>query len=178
MPNKLFITFDGNDLKVTQDTGGTHNLELYPKSAIRGVTPVKLNTKPSNGKIVFSAPSGTFTVGETITGGTSGATAVYSKFVGLAGFILSSVVGTFVAGETITGGTSAKTATVVSYQPTTYLGEWPYGGPVMRIIEIDILDGANLNIELQDVSNQATWSTGNQAGIDAAIADINTWLKA
>jgi len=28
------------------------------------------------------------------------------------------------------------------------------------------------------VSNQATWSTGDQAGINNAITAINTWLKA
>ena len=62
----------------------------------------------------LSSISGTFQVGETITGGTSGATATVQyfwnstrKFVSLSG-----VSGTFQVGETITGGTSGATATV------------------------------------------------------------------
>lgn len=177
MSKKLRITFDGNDLCVTQDTAGTNNVERYPKSAIKGVTPIGLITKPSNGVLEYSSPSGAFTVGETITGGTSGATAVVTPR-GTTGFNLTSVSGTFVKGETITGGSSSKTATVVSYQATSYDGEWTYSKNTVTILTIDMLDGAELLIELQDVSNQSTWNTGNQAGINAASADINTWLKA
>jgi hypothetical protein len=175
---KLFITLVGNDLNVTQDTGGTTNLERYPRSAVKGVTPLKLNTKPAQGTIKYSAPSAAFTLGETITGGTSGATAVVSEFSGSVGFVLSSVVGTFTKGETITGGTSSSTATVVSatYNPTA--NEWSYPYNVMTVLQVDFLDGARLNIELQDVSNQNTWNTGNQAGLNAASAAFNTWLTA
>jgi hypothetical protein len=63
--------------------------------------------------IIASAISGNFTVGETITGGTSGATAVFvGQDTGLIG--VSDVTGTFQAGETLTGGTSTETATFTS----------------------------------------------------------------
>jgi len=175
---KLYIVFDGNDLKVTQDVSGTNNLELYPKSAIKGVTPLGLITKPSNANISYSAASGPFDIGEEIEGGTSGATGDVREYRGSDGLILENVVGVFTDGETITGATSTETATVESsdYNPT--VNEWTYSYPTVTVVHIDMLDGARLNIELQDVSNQATWSTGDQAGINNAITAINTWLKA
>lgn len=178
MSKKLRITFDGNDLCVTQDTTGTNNTERYPKSAVKGVTPLKINTRPANGLLSYENGSGAFTLGETITGGTSGATAVISAFRGIDGFILSSVVGTFVVGEEITGGTSTETADVLLYTPTTTFEEWEYPYNSMTMLQIDFLDGAKLRIELQDVSNQNTWNLGTQAAINTASADINTWLKA
>ncbi len=56
---------------------------------------------------------GTFVVGETITGGTSGATAVIVSDNG-SEIVANTVLGTFVNGETITGGTSAATANTTS----------------------------------------------------------------
>lgn len=58
-------------------------------------------------------PSGFFLVGETVTGGTSGATGVL-LFVGVTGMYLVSVVGTFVTGETLTGGTRGYVALAIS----------------------------------------------------------------
>lgn len=53
---------------------------------------------------------GTFTVGETITGGTSGATAQLMGDGTAEGLYVRNVVGTFVADEQVTGGTSGATA--------------------------------------------------------------------
>lgn len=63
--------------------------------------------------IPYTAGTGTFTVGEVITGGTSGATAIV---VGDSGTELgvSDISGTFSPGETITGATSSETATLTS----------------------------------------------------------------
>lgn len=67
----------------------------------------------------FTSPSGTFTVGETVTGGTSAATGtvliVTSEYV-----LLTAPSGTFTAGETITGGSSAATGVVTAYDATVY----------------------------------------------------------
>lgn len=65
-----------------------------------------------------SGGSGTFTVGETVTGGTSSATGTV-LFVGN-GFLLVTPSGTFQAAETITGGSSSATATVTAYSATVY----------------------------------------------------------
>lgn len=57
--------------------------------------------------------SGDFEVGETVTGGTSGATGIVTK-ASSDSINVRAVSGTFEAGETITGGTSAETAEIVS----------------------------------------------------------------
>jgi hypothetical protein len=63
-----------------------------------------------NSTLGITGASGAFTVGETITGGTSGATAVYVSDDGST-MNLTSVSEIFQSGETITGGTSGETAT-------------------------------------------------------------------
>ena len=60
--------------------------------------------------------SGSFILNETVTGGTSGATARYKDTQATINILsLDTVVGTFVAGETITGGTSGESAVINSY---------------------------------------------------------------
>ena len=56
--------------------------------------------------------SGSFTVGETITGGTSAATASITSLPSSTTMAITIPSGTFTSGETITGGTSAATTTV------------------------------------------------------------------
>jgi len=61
----------------------------------------------------YSSPSAAFTVGETITGGTSGQTAVVEDDDGTNNILrVNSVSGAFTATETITGGTSGSTANI------------------------------------------------------------------
>lgn len=71
---------------------------------------------PYNGKnlITYNTLTGTFQVGETVTGSTSTATGtVVSLATGA--LVITSLTGTFATGETITGGTSAATAHVAVY---------------------------------------------------------------
>lgn len=79
-------------------------------------------------KIDLTAQSSTFTVGETVTGGTNGHTAVV-EYVGDTFLIVSTmrtkfnvtaVSGTLETGEVITGGTSEETAILIT-DGTTYL---------------------------------------------------------
>lgn len=77
-------------------------------------------TTGDNKRIYLSTTSPNFTLGETVTGATSGATAiVYDKS---ADYILvkESITGTFVLNETITGGTSGLTATTNAASGPTY----------------------------------------------------------
>lgn len=70
-----------------------------------------------NGTINYSAISGPFTNLETVTGGTSGATALFVRQTTTSGagtMTLANIVGTFQSGETITGSTSGRTATTSS----------------------------------------------------------------
>ena len=65
------------------------------------------------------AASGAFSISETITGGTSGATASITSLPTSTSLALTIPSGTFSSGETITGGTSGATTTVsaaVSFQ--------------------------------------------------------------
>jgi hypothetical protein len=68
--------------------------------------------KPASSAIHFVSDGG-FTVGETITGGTSGATCVF-RFRDSGGNVLlvSDIVGTFQEGEAVSGGTSAHSTTL------------------------------------------------------------------
>ena len=54
---------------------------------------------------------------------------------------------------------------------------WTYRFDKKITIVIEMTDGNSFVFETQEVSNQATWSTGNLAGQQAAVADINTWLS-
>lgn len=68
-----------------------------------------------NGKKLTGTVSGAFTLGEKVTGLTSGATGILSY--GPAGgtyILVREVSGTFVTGETVTGGTSAKTCSAIT----------------------------------------------------------------
>ena len=71
--------------------------------------------------VQFESASGSFTDGETITGGTSGASATVDSTTSTEVLDVSSVSGTFKAGETITGGTSGTTATVSELNPKSIL---------------------------------------------------------
>ena len=70
---------------------------------------VNLDTTSSVTSLNISNVVGTFAAGETVTGGTSGATATVSS-VGASSLVVSSVTGTFTATEVLTGATSAATA--------------------------------------------------------------------
>ena len=65
------------------------------------------------------ASSASFSVGETITGGTSAATATITSKPSTTSVATTIPVGTFSNGETITGGTSAATTTVSAVQDLT-----------------------------------------------------------
>ncbi len=77
----------------------------------------KMTIKNEQGYIEFGTPSGTFTVNETVTGGTSAATAkVAENKSGRLTLILDSPSATvFTVGETITGGSSSATGVVNAY---------------------------------------------------------------
>lgn len=69
----------------------------------------------------ISSASGAFTVGETVTGGTSNKTAVVVAVSNEKDYLLvSTLSGAFTIGETITGGSSSKTATLGTYDSTVY----------------------------------------------------------
>lgn len=62
-------------------------------------------------KLSMGTVVGAFAVGETITGGTSGATGIIYS-INTSELVIHTITGTFAAAETITGGTSGATAVV------------------------------------------------------------------
>lgn len=54
---------------------------------------------------------------------------------------------------------------------------WKYRFNTMTIVNVFMSDGSKLSIELQELTNQATWSGGTLADQQQAIDDINTWLS-
>lgn len=68
----------------------------------------------TDAEIQYSSQSAGFTVGETVTGGTSSATGVVVSDT-LGDLRLTNTAGDFVVDETITGGTSSSTANVDGY---------------------------------------------------------------
>ena len=107
---------------------GTH-LKYYIEegTGFNDITPLRDTTAAgdvtfnANELFVCTSISGTFTVGETITGGTSSATGTVNNFIPGTGVLvaLNSRSGTFVTGETITGGSSSATATTSSFSYST-----------------------------------------------------------
>jgi len=163
-------------MELTREIAADNVVELIAKDQITHVSGI-FNEKPSHAELTYENQSGPLEVGETVTGGTSGATGVIAGFKGTTVLLLTSVVGAFVDAEVITGGTSTETADTVGASvanPTE--GEWPYRYPTMTVLQVNIADGSRLNIELQEVSNQVTWNLGTKAALQAAIAAINAWL--
>jgi len=65
--------------------------------------------------------------------------------------------------------TLAETDTKQSQQDT-----YPY--PRKTVLVINLVDGSNLKLELQSITNQATWNLGTQAALQTAAAAINALL--
>jgi len=105
---------------------GTHfKYYIEEGGAFNDITPLRSTSSAVTNQITCranelfscSAVSGDFIVGETITGGTSGATGVVNNFNIPSDLLVAVGIrsGTFVAGETITGGSSGQTATISSF---------------------------------------------------------------
>lgn len=81
---------------------------------VQSQMPTDINEMYYSGGFVLSGVSGTFEVDETITGGTSGATATLRLIDGGDYYFLDNSATPFQVAETITGGTSGATGTVAS----------------------------------------------------------------
>lgn len=176
MSKKTAIVLAGNTISLTREPTANNISDLINKATVTTVSGV-FNKKPGNGEISHGAVTGSYTLGETITGGTSGATAILVAFKNTIVLSFSNIMGIFIPGETLTGATSSAVSTSSSaVTPTSYSGEWKYPYPTMTILQIEMNDGSKVSIELQDVSNQSAWSDGTLAGLQAAEADVNAFL--
>jgi len=131
----LKFKVDGSDIVAVNLTSGIKSAQAIVNeinSQTTGITAVynngyvwvKSNTIGSSSSIEAMAVdcvrldvesvSGDFTIGETITGGTSGATGVLYATDNSTYMDLHSVTGTFSPSETVTGGTSSETADITA----------------------------------------------------------------
>jgi len=97
---------------------GTININVEPKefgNFLEGFSDLT-----SGNYLPMTAPSGVFTAGEEITGGTSAKTATVTADIDGQFLIVSAPSGDFTDGEEITGGTSGKTATLTKFDSTVY----------------------------------------------------------
>lgn len=53
---------------------------------------------------------------------------------------------------------------------------WTYRFPTMTMISINMSNGDTIDLELQEITNQATWNLGTQAAQTNAITAINAVL--
>lgn len=118
--------------------GSTRFVSVSPRGWASDTTGVRVLCSAHGDATVLAyhnLAGGPFTVGETITGGTSGATAVLMGDGAAEGLYVRDVVGTFLPDETVTGGTSGATAdlnTVLNHGAVTggpfQVGETVTGG--------------------------------------------------
>lgn len=105
-------------IHIGQTAGATTAVTLHKGNSVSSAaTTLAFTNYYSTGKILaIESATGQFTVGETVTGGTSSATGVVYKDYGdkLVLYGCSTAAAGFSAAETITGGTSAYTATVTA----------------------------------------------------------------
>jgi len=92
-------------------SGSTVDLTNRARTIVDSQIPSDIKTFYCPAQLTVSSVSGTFVEGETITGGTSGATGTLKEIATL-DYRITNLTGLFTVSETITGGTSGATATV------------------------------------------------------------------
>jgi hypothetical protein len=127
-------------------------------------------------ELFVTAVSGTFTPGETVTGGTSGETAIVITQVvdGSTYLYVKSASGPFTLGETITGGTSGQTAVYQTLYATTdiFTMTAPGGtivGAVSRANRFAI-DGISVGVD------SYTGTLGDEFDFDTVFGDRNIYI--
>lgn len=100
---------------IFRDEGFTSLYQLWSDSAVAAWNWAEaVFQKLSASIFILTGSTGAFTQGETITGGTSGATGIVFRAASNNHLQVEIVSGAFQNGETITGGTSGRTATLSS----------------------------------------------------------------
>jgi hypothetical protein len=113
------VSADSDPTMTVTITGGTKQIKMSYQ---------KLPTEvEAYDKLVITSASGTFTVGETVTGGTSSASATVNAVADDDSYLYLEVldkVGTWSDGETITGGDSGETATAGAFTQKVQALTW------------------------------------------------------
>lgn len=138
---------------------GVHRLAVLGNASAAGPSYVFYNfadIAQRYAHVVLSGVSGTYTASETVTGGTSGATALVESWDAGSGKLTLRVVSStlFQASETVTGGSSGATGTVTStYRPTHLIQVANHAGDFISKATVEGAYCGNANGI--DVSNNA-----------------------
>lgn len=153
----------GNKQKFTNLGGIEMEVRVFPSedTDLKDVIQAGFENK----RMVVSGISGSFSVGESISGQTSGALGVVTDIVGTVIF-LKEIQGTFTVGETILGQISLATATTVKvpetkfYQITENVNPLPYGA---HEYYFDTWFSTNLNPANSENLPRLVWVNGCEA---------------
>jgi len=190
----------GSHLKYYIEEGGALN-DITPIRATAGAGNVTFEANLQISMSAISVPTG-FNFGETVTGGTSGATARVTKNITGTGVLvaITSISGTFQVAETVTGGTSGTTGVIsalsysdiISVQDVNhgavdndfviFSGTDSLGGNVTDTILdaehqiIHVEDSGNYEIQVSVTANASDTGDGNTSSTSDAEYQINVGL--
>ena len=111
---KYYAIFDVNNFILSPTPNANFDVELHYYYRPTSLTKSKVTLTVNN-------VTGTFSSGETITGGTSGESTTINSVTSATEFVITLPTGDFTVGETVTGGTSGATGLVVSTSADTTL---------------------------------------------------------
>lgn len=150
---------------------GTVSLQIEPKNIGHFLTAV-FGAVSTGVFFPVSGVSGTFSVGETITGGTSTKTAVVVAVSAEKDYLLvSTLSGAFTIGETLTGGTSSATGVLGTYDSTVNGHE--FKGPQTSLptytVEVGLLNEAYRFTGVKFPSFKSVSDKGNIVTADVEV---------
>ena len=111
---KYYAIYDINNFILSPTPNANFDTELHYYYRPTSLTKSKVTLTVSN-------VTGTFSSGETITGGTSGESTTINSLTSATELVITLPTGDFTVGETVTGGTSGATGIVVSTSADTTL---------------------------------------------------------
>jgi hypothetical protein len=111
---KYYAIYDINNFILSPTPNANFDVELHYYYRPTSLTKSKVTLTVSN-------VTGTFSSGETITGGTSGESTTINSLTSATELVITLPTGDFTVGETVTGGTSGATGIVVSTSADTTL---------------------------------------------------------
>ena len=111
---KYYAIYDINNFILSPTPNANFDVELHYYYRPTSLTKSKVTLTVSN-------VTGTFSSGETITGGTSGESTTINSLTSVTELVITLPTGDFTVGETVTGGTSGATGVVVSTSADTTL---------------------------------------------------------
>ena len=111
---KYYAIYDINNFILSPTPNANFDVELHYYYRPTSLTKSKVTLTVNN-------VTGTFSSGETITGGTSGESTTINSLTSATELVITLPTGDFTVGETVTGGTSGATGIVVSTSADTTL---------------------------------------------------------